>query len=226
VLRALLAAVLCAALAGACSGGKDSASETRAKQARQVAEDAGLPDDVQDLLAAAAGSAAHTFTVRYKLAVEGSTTITQDPPQRRIELVLGSGPTAVTRATITNSKGTFACTKNADAWTCRKTGDAAPSFSPLGLGDIKQTTAELAKARESYTFRVEKRTVAKTDAKCLVTSLRPGKVPDPTRGTKGVLCISEDGVPLVIEGANTVITATSYRSAVDPAAFRLPAAAS
>jgi hypothetical protein len=198
----------------------------RAEQARKVAKDAGLPEDVQDLLAHAASSASRTFTVRYKLAVEGTTTITQDPPHRRIELVLGTGPTAVTRTTITNDAGTFACTRTSGTWTCRKTGAAASSFTPLGLGDLEKTTADLAEARKSYVFKVEKRTIAKTGATCLVTELKPGATPDPARGTRGVLCLSDEGVPLAIEAANTAITATSYRSEVDPSAFRLPARAS
>jgi hypothetical protein len=41
-----------------------------------------------------------------------------------------------------------------------------------------------------------------------------------------VLCISPEGVPLVIEGAASAITATSYRASVDVSAFRLPAKAS
>jgi hypothetical protein len=225
VLRATVAAVLCSVLA-ACGGGHPSLADTRAAQARSVARDAGLPPAVQDLLADAATSATRTFTVRYKLAVPGSTTITQDPPRRRIDLVLGTGATVVTRSTITNADGTFACTRTTGAWTCKKTATRATEFGPLALGDIEQTTADLAAARKSYTFRVESRTVARTRARCLVTELKPGQPPDPTRGERGVLCISPDGVPLVIQGGKTTITATTYMPKVTDAAFRLPVKAS
>jgi hypothetical protein len=222
VLRAIAAAVLCAVLAG-CGGGGDDVAETRAGQARQVAQDAGLPKSVQDLLADAATSATHSFSVTYKLAVEGTTTIVQDPPRRRVELVLGSGPAAVTRATITNDDGTFACSRTNDAWTCKSSDAQAPGFGPLALGDIEKTTADLAAARKAYSFRVEQRTIAKAKARCLITELKPGQQPDPARGARGMLCISPEGVPLAIEGAASSITATSYRASANDSAFRLPA---
>jgi hypothetical protein len=226
VVRALVAAAVCTALvAGAC-GGDDDVGDTRADQARQVAKDAGLPEPVQEILATAAGSATRTFTVTYKLAVEGTTTIVQDPPRRRVELVLGSGAAATTRATITNDDGTFACTKTGQAWTCRKTTATAANIGALAVGDIQRTTADLVAARKSYTFRVETRTVAKTRTRCLVTELRPGQQPDPSRGNRGVLCVAEDGVPLLIEGGQTAVTATAYRDGVDDKAFELPAKAS
>jgi hypothetical protein len=218
--------VVCAAVAGCGGSGGDDVAETRAEQARQVAEDAGLPRAVQDLLADAATSATQTFSVTYKLAVEGTTTIIQDPPRRRVELVLGSGPAAVTRATITNDDGTFSCSRTVDAWTCRKSEEKTAGFGPLALGDIEKTTADLVAAREAYSFRVERRIVAKAPARCLITELKPGQQPDPARGARGVLCVSRQGVPLVIEGATSTITATSYRTSADASAFRLPAASS
>ena len=224
MLRASVAAVLCAALAVGCGGnGGDDIADTRSDQARQVAEDAGLPKPVQDVLADAATSATRSFSVTYKLAVEGTTTIIQDPPQRRVELVLGSGPAAVTRSTITNKDGTYSCSRTVDAWTCRKSDEKTAGFGPLALGDIEQTTADLVEAKKAYTFRVERRIVAKAPARCLITELKPGQTPDPARGARGVLCISREGVPLVIEGATSTITATSYRASADAAAFRLPA---
>jgi hypothetical protein len=221
------AAILCAALLAACGGDDgDDVGDTRADQARQVARDAGLPTVVQDVLATAASSATATFTVRYRLAVEGSTTIVQDPPRRRIELVLGEGKTATRRVTITNDDGTFACTRAAEVWTCRKTADTSTDFGPLAVGDIQRTTEDLAAARKAYAFRVESRTIAKTRARCLVTELRPGQTPDPSRGARGVLCISPEGVPLLIEGAQSTVTATSYRPEADDRSFELPAKAS
>lgn len=216
---------MCVLVAG-CGPGGDDTARTRATQARQVAKDAGLPEAVQDVLARAATSAGRTFTVRYDLAVAGSTTITQDPPRRRVELVLGSGPTATTRLTITNDEGTFACTRNEGTWTCRKTTPAADDAGPLAIGDIERTTADLAEARRAYTFRVESRTIAKTKARCLITELRPGQPPDPARGARGVLCVAPEGVPLLIEGGQTSVKATSYRAEADASAFRLPAKAS
>jgi hypothetical protein len=226
VLRRLLAGLLVVATAGACGGdGGDDLARTRADQARQVAKDAGLPVAVQDVLAQAATSATRTFTVRYTLGDQGTSTVTQDPPHRRVEIVVGTGPTAITRATIANDDGTFGCTRSAGIWSCQKTSDTPDEFGPLALGDIQQTTEDLAQARRSYRFHVESRTVAATRATCLVTELEPGQPADPTRGERGVLCVSPDGVPLLIDAGPTQITATAYKASASDAAFRLPAKA-
>jgi hypothetical protein len=178
---------------------------------------------VQDVLAQAAVAATRTFTVHYQLADQGTSTVTQAPPKRRVEIVLGTGPTAITRATIANQDGTFGCTRSAGIWSCQKTKDVADAFGPLALGDIQKTTEDLAQARSSYRFRLESRTIAGARARCLVTELKPGQTPDPGRGQRGVLCVSNEGVPLLIDGGTTKITATRYSTRADGAAFRLPA---
>jgi hypothetical protein len=225
VLRRLLAGLLLLAVLGGCGGGGDSGhvARTRADQARQVAKDAGLPPDVQGFLAQAATSATRTFTVHYQLADQGTSTVTQDPPRRRVEIVIGKGPTAITRLTLANDDGTFGCTRSAGIWACQKTSDTADDFGPLALGDIQQTTEDLGEARRSYRFRVESRTIAATRARCLITELKPGQPPDPTRGARGELCVSPEGVPLLIDGGTTKITAVRYETRADDSAFRLPA---
>ena len=148
----------------------------------------------------------------------------QDPPRRRVELVLGSGPAAVTRATITNDDGTFSCSRTVgrvDVPEVRGEDVRVRSARPRRHREDDGRPGR--RPRTAYSFRVERRIVAKAPARCLVTELKPGQTPDPARGARGVLCISREGVPLVIEGATSAITATSYRASADASAFRLPA---
>ena len=78
--RLLLAAALVVA-AAACS---DDAPPTRAEQARQLAADAGLSEEVQDWLALAAGSPAADYRVEY-----GDLVVIQEDGERRVDAGAG-----------------------------------------------------------------------------------------------------------------------------------------
>jgi hypothetical protein len=205
------------------SNGGDAA-RTRAEQARQVARDAGLPAAVQDFFAVAAGAVDRTYSVAYRLGdTGGRSTVVQDPPRRRIEFVVTAEDVATTRVFITNGDGDFGCTRITDSWTCQRNQEAPTGIGPLALGDVQEATQDLAEARDAYSFRIERRTIARTLAQCLVTELKPGQTADASRGQRGVLCISTEGVPLLIESAQGAVTALSYRTNAADAAFDLPA---
>jgi hypothetical protein len=221
------AGVLLAIVLAGCGGGDGDdagAGRTRAEQARQIARDAGLPRRIQDFFASAAGAVDRTYSVSYRLGEgSGSSTVVQDPPRRRIEFVVPSNGVPVNRVFITNADGTFGCTRTAGRWTCQRNADAPAAIGALSLGDVQEATQDLAEARGAYAFRIERRTIARTPAQCLVTELKPGQTADDARGQRGVLCISAEGVPLLIEGAQGTLTAVSYRPGAADAAFDLPA---
>ena len=225
MLRALAVAVAAAVLAGC--GGDDKqathAAASRAKQARELADRAGLPADIGEFLASAARAPAATYTVDYELQAEGGTAVlAQQPPNRRVDVTVGEGETRVVQSAIVNEDGSFSCLKARDRWRC----DKAPSAATPGrfsVGDVRRTTEELAKAKDAYDFVVEARLVAGQPARCLVTTLKPGQTPDPSRGPRGVLCISREGVPLLAEGGRNQFRATRYRTSANDDAFDLPA---
>lgn len=226
MVRALAVAVAAVVLSGCGGGDDDRTAETaasRARQARELADRAGLPADVREFLASAARAPAATYTVVYNLHGEaGTAVLTQRPPKRRVDVTLGDREARVVQSAIVNADGSFSCMETRGRWRC----DKAPSAATPGrfaVGDVRRTTDELAKAKDAYDFTVEERAVAEQQARCLVTTLKPGQAPDPSRGERGVLCISKEGVPLLAEGGRNQFKATRYRTTADDDAFDLPA---
>ena len=78
MVRRLLLSV--ALLVSACGDGGSDAEPSRAEQARRVARDAGLGEEVADWLALAAGDPAADYRVAY-----GELVITQEDGERRVE---------------------------------------------------------------------------------------------------------------------------------------------
>ena len=213
--------VALASLIVAGCGGDDAAVEAaraRARQARDLADQAGLPRDVGEFLAVAAHAPAASFTVEYALENDGRALLVQRPPRRRVEITSGES----TQAAIVNGDGSFSCVKQGNQWRCdeRATTSTPTAFA---LGDIRRTTDDLRKAKTAYDFIVEPREVAGTGARCLVTVLKPGLPEDPARGARGVLCIADAGVPLLAEGGRNQFRATRYWTSVADDAFDLPA---
>lgn len=226
-LAALLVATV--AVATACGGGGgsgDAASAARADQVRNAAHDAGLPADVADLLADAAGVPGATFEVTYDLggASGGTAVLTQDPPRRRVDLHTQVDGDDVTRALITDRDRTTVCERAAGKWTCRA-GSSSDASSPSAFGadQVEQVVGDLKAAKDAYTFRVASRDVAGTTARCLVTELKPGKQPTADLGAKGTLCISAEGVPLLVETPAASLRALKYTTRIPDNAFDAPA---
>jgi hypothetical protein len=195
---------------------------TRARQARTVAKQAGLPPAVQDLLARAAGAIGERFTVTYRTGGETVATLTQVPPSKRVDESTGSGSAAVTRSLIVNPDGSFSCSRQAGHWVCQRAAGSTGGIGPFSPADIKATVEGLSSQRAEYRFDVAHRRIAGVDATCLASSPRhPG--PNPQLGT---LCISAQGVPLLVDSAAGRIEATSYRTSARSSAVRLPVAAS
>lgn len=228
-MRRLAAALLTVlAVATACGDdGAPSASTARAKQVRDAARGAGLPDDVADLLADAAGVVGSTFRVTYDLGGPsgGTAVLTQDPPRRRVDLNTQVEGDDVTRALITEPDGTTVCERAAGKWTCHA-GSASDASTPSAFGSdqVSQVVGDLKTATDAYDFRVASRTVAGVEARCLVTELKPGKHPTADLGAKGTLCISAEGVPLLVETPAASLRALTYRTDVPGDAFDPPAA--
>jgi hypothetical protein len=130
----------------------------------------------------------------------------------------------VIRVFISNDDGTFGCARLAGEWACQRNAERPPEFGPLAVGDVQEATQDLIEARADYDFRIERRRLAGVTARCLVTARKPGRPPDPSQGERGTLCISPEGVPLLVEASSGTLTATRYRTSADSSSFRLPAA--
>jgi hypothetical protein len=208
----------------ACGDDGPGADEQRADQIGGAAAEAGLPDDVAAFLADAA-EADGTYRVVYELAdADGGDpqrlTITQRPPDRRIDVERADGEA---ESTIGTADGTQVCSRPAvdEPWRCEPAADAADdgAFAPevvAGLADALSHDAA------SYDFAVEDRTILGVAARCLVTTLHAG-VDDPSLGGAGTLCTSPEGARLLTETPSGTLRAVEYTTTVDDDAFALPA---
>ena len=172
--RLLLAAAL---LVAACGGGGDD-GPGRAEQARQLAADAGLSEEVQDWLALAAGQPDADYRVEY-----GELVVIQEDGERRVDAGEGG------RAALAADPGPF--------------DDAA----------VERLVDRLRRSQEDFAFEVEDRRMLGVTARCLVTEpteptapAEPGDDETPT----GVLCVSDEGALLLLQGATGELEATAY----------------
>jgi hypothetical protein len=190
----------------------------RQAQAERVARDAGVPGDVQRFLGRAAAGVSRSFTVAYRGAGGTTTTLTQRPPDRRVDVV----DSGTTESLLRLGTGTFACRRaQAGPWTCAKQASAAgpdPDLGVFSAARISDTVSALAAERGAYTFTVVSRTVAGAEASCLVTQPAKG-------GRADELCIARSGAILRVHTAQRTLDAVRYADHVDAKALKLPAPA-
>lgn len=217
---AVAVAVACAA---GCGDDGPSASERREDQVAGAAEGAGLPADVTDFLADAAAGVDGTYQVAYDVAdPAGGTqrlTITQAPPDRRVEVDRPDGPDTVT---IGTEEGTHECVRPTDdqPYTCELVAGAA-SEGIFAEERIDALGAALSGAATSYTFAIEEQDVAGVDARCLVATRR-AEVEDPALGAEATICLSPEGAQLLVDTPSGTLRAVAYAPVVPDDAFALP----
>lgn len=195
------------------------AGRQRSRQAGEAAREAGLPEPVATLIGDAAGAAGRSFTVTYDTGDGGRATLVQAPPRRRFDVNLPGG---IARTTLVNERGSFACEQRAGAWTCLPSSEPPPEVGLFAATDLERTIGSLSTAQTTYDIRVERRTVAGIEARCLVTERKASAADDPGLGERGVLCIAPSGAPVAIDQPSQLLTATAYEDGADPRAFVLP----
>jgi hypothetical protein len=223
VLRRVAALVFIAAAAttSCADDGNPSkpAADARAQQLAALAAEAELAPAARDVLVRAARGAAATYTVSYLLVGEGGGTveIAQDPPRRRIDVQLGT----VAEAVITDATSTIECALGRGGWMCAPRDDASPLAS-FADQQLEAVLAVIREARDSYDFRASTREIAGARAHCLITEPRPGATPPEGLGGKGTMCVSDEGVVLLVETPRTSLRAERYRTSVSNDAFERP----
>ena len=211
---ALLFAVLTA-----CGGNDESPAErvgrTRRQQAERLAREAGLPKDVQEFLGLAAGAAAATFSVSYDTA-DKTTTLIQKPPARRVDVRTGT----TTDTFLRLRDGAYSCkVEDGAPPQCTPADDRGedPDLGVFAPEVVQRTVQSLSQSRRTHDFAVERRRLAGTSARCLVTTPKLG-------GQADELCVAGDtGAILRIRTADQAVDAARYSERADPALLRLPA---
>lgn len=220
--RALAVVALVAGLA-ACGDGGPSAADERADQVREAAAEAGLPDEVADVLALAARGSSATFQISYPGEDGSALVVSQDPPNRRLD-ALEAG--LIVESQVLRDGVTYACAlpeggRPGDPLTCRRTSAALPGTGVFTTGALETFASELAAGLDQVELAVETRTIAGAEARCLVATPRPETVPDGTDADPDVICVGDDGAQLLVDVAGERIVADAYSPSVPSGTFEV-----
>lgn len=202
--------------AGACGDDGDPVADQRADQLRTAAAEAGLGDEVADLLALAASSTGATFRVSYPGADESELVVSQRPPHRRIDSV-ESGVVIESRI-VRGAVGYLCLPVEGEQLVCTREAGAIGAPGTFTVDALEQLTVALGEATEAYELRVEERTMVGTTARCLVAELRDG-AEAPERGALGTLCLSPEGAQLLVDTSGERLEASDYTTDVPSGAF-------
>lgn len=219
----LAALGLVAVLAAACGDDEDVAGE-RAAQVRDAAVDAGLDAEVADVLALAARGATATFQLTYEGVDGASITVSQDPPNRRVDALAGG---LIVQSQLVRGDVGYLCElrddgRPGDPLECRRTDGAVPAEGAFTPDALAAFTEELAQAPDALDLTVEQRTIAGVEATCLVTAPRAGTPIDGTTSGVDTMCLSDDGAQLLVDVDGERVVASTYSTEVPDGTFDLP----
>lgn len=200
-------------------GSDPSAGDARAEQIRGAAEAASLPDDVVDVLTLAARGVDARFQVTYPGEGGAELLVSQAPPNRRIDVV--SADRVVQSRVFRDGVGYLCAPPDDDpagALDCTRVEGALQTPGAFNEEALETFASELGESLGEIDLMVESRTIAATDAICLVAVPKPG----PTDGTgPGVetICLSPEGAQLLVDSGGDRLVATSYTTEVPEGTF-------
>ena len=215
----LLAALLVSA--GACGDDTGSVGDERAAQVRDAAREAGLPDDVADVLALAAQGTTATFQVTYAGTEGARLVVSQAPPDRRVDVIAAD---KVIESRVLRGGMGYRCELGSGTdpqLECERAAgavDAPGAFTDDALDDF---TAQLAASLDGLELTVEERTIAGTDATCLVTQPKAGTTIDRAGPSAETLCVSPEGAQLLVDAGGDRLVAESYTTDVPEGTFEI-----
>ena len=196
-----------------------SAADRRADQVRDAAVEAGLPEDVADVLALAARGIDGTYQVTYAGEDGAALVVSQDPPDRRIDVVAGD---RIVESRVFRDEVAYECAVAEDdpegPLDCRRSQGALQAPGAFTDESLATFTGDLAESRDDLDLSVESRTIAGVEATCMVAVPKAG----PTDGSgPGVetICLSDEGGQLLIDAAGERLVAEAYTTDVPKGTF-------
>ena len=216
--RALL--LLLPLLVGAC-GDDTSVADTRADQVRDAATEAGLSTEVAEVLALAARGADRTFQVTYAGEDGASLVVSQAPPNRRIDIVVGS---VVTESRVFRDGVGYECTPPAEEPTgplvCTRAQGALQAPGAFTDDALNAFAQELASSHDDLDLSVEQRTIAEVEATCLVAAPKAGPTDGAGPGVE-TICLSAEGGQLLLDAGGERLVAEAYTTDVPEGTFEV-----
>jgi hypothetical protein len=216
---AVLVAVIPMALLGAC--GDDDDGTQRAGQVSEAASDAGLPEDVADLLALLARGTTADYQVVYP-GDDGTSelVVTQRAPDRRVDRVEG---TDVVSSTLLRDGIRYECRPDDTGdLLCDRAGTDADDAGPFDIERLERAVDAISDSAADYDLRVVEREVLDVSARCLVAERREDAPPDTGSAGLGELCLSPEGAVLVAASGGERVEATEYTTEIPDGIFDLP----
>jgi len=222
--RALVATVLAAALTTAgCGDSRPSAADDRADQVRTAALEAGLTEEVADVLALAAQGAAATYQVTYPGPDGTAVVVSHDPPDRRID-ALQAG--LIVESQVLVDGVSYRCAlpdggRPGDELRCRRSSAAVPGTGAFTQTALDELTDQLAASADQVETAVVARTIAGEDVTCLEATPRPETLPEGTEATTDTICVNDDGVQLLVDVGGERLVADAYSPSVPQGTFEV-----
>lgn len=219
----LLAAALVGLLASACGDDADRVTSDRVAQVRAAAAEAGLSEEVTDVLALAARGTTATFQVTFDGTDGAQVVISQEPPNRRVD-VLTTG--LVVESQVVRDGVAYSCelpesASPGDALTCERTTGAVLTPGAFTDEAVTAFTEELIASADAFDLSIEERTIAEHDATCLVAAPRAGTPLDGSVSSVDTICFSNEGAPLLIDSSGQRQVASGYSTEVPEGTFEV-----
>lgn len=212
--------LLCSVVAGCGDDGGDVGGD-RADQVRRAAREAGLADDVSDVLALAATGATATFQVTYGGRDGAEILVSQDPPNRRVDALTAG---LIVQSQVVRDGVGYTCElpeggQPGDPLECDRTRGAIEPQGAFTAEALTAFTDELARSRDAIDLTVETRTIAGADATCLVAAPVAGTPLDGAEPSVDTICLSPEGAQLLLDSDGERVVATAYSTEVPDGTF-------
>jgi hypothetical protein len=218
---AVAGAMVTLVLTGGCASDDEGVADDRRDQVRRAALDAGLTEEVADVLALAAGGASARFQITYQGTDGASVVVSQDPPNRRVDAVTAG---LIVQSQVLRDGVAYRCDlppdgQPGDPLECARTSGAVPgqgAFTPEALSTF---TEELAASLATTDLTVETRTIAEVEATCLISAPKAGTTLDEAAPSVDTICLSDSGAQLLVDVGGERVVADSYSTEVPEGTF-------
>ncbi|MGH9273430.1 MAG: hypothetical protein ACRDZU_02190 [Acidimicrobiales bacterium] len=222
--RSPLIAVLGVALALTSCGSDDpddAVTDERVEQVRQAAVDAGLSDEVADVLALAARGATATFQITYAGADGAEIMVSQQPPNRRVDALTAG---LIVESQLVRDNIGYLCDlpdggQPGDPLDCHRTQGAIPAQGTFTDEALDTFSQELIGSARAMDLTVEMRTIAEAEATCLIAAPKAGTPIDETTPGVDTICLSGNGAQLLVDAGGERVVAATYSTEVPEGTF-------